>query len=73
MVSKKDFKAIAEIVYNWLPLPNQHHKKYSADVLAEENLVFLHKLADYFATQNPNFDRERFMGACGLWKQYNMQ
>jgi hypothetical protein len=24
------------------------------------------RLADYFATQNPRFDYERFMKACGL-------
>lgn len=66
MLMKKDFKAIAEIVYNWLPLPNRYHKKYSADVLAEENLVFLWKLADYFTTQNPKFDRQKFLDACGL-------
>ena len=66
MLDEKDFKAVAEITYNWLPLPNQYHKKYSADVLAEENLVFLWKLADYLATQNPRFDRSRFMRACGL-------
>ena len=23
-------------------------------------------LADYFATENPNFDRQRFLKACGL-------
>lgn len=66
MITEKDFKAIAEIVYNWLPLPNQYHKKYSADVLAEENLVFLWKLADYFTGQNPRFDRQKFLNACGL-------
>ncbi|MCK5615781.1 hypothetical protein KAR91_78685 [Candidatus Pacearchaeota archaeon] len=66
MLTKKDFKTVAEIVYDWLPLPNQFYKAYSADELARENLMFLSKLTAYFAAQNPRFDRERFMKACGL-------
>lgn len=66
MVTEKDYVAIADITHNWLPLPNQYHKKYSAAELAAENLVFLHKLANYFAADNPRFDRSRFMRACGL-------
>ncbi len=56
MLTRKDFKAIAEImaeerrVYGY---PEPHRR------LTKE-------LADYFATQNPRFGRKRFMRACGL-------
>lgn len=54
MLSRKDYKAIAEIMktesrgYETIP-----------DRISE-------KLADYFAQDNPRFDRDRFLAACGL-------
>ena len=53
MLTKKDFKAVAKNIKNmgWKP---PHQKRIIND------------LADYFATQNPRFDRSRFMRACGL-------
>ena len=60
MVDEKDFKAVAEIIednpYGWDGKP---------DPIAQ---VIANKLTDYFATQNPRFDRNRFMQACGLTK-----
>ncbi len=56
MVTQKDYVAIAEIlreewrVYGY-PAP---HKRLTK------------QFADYFTTQNPRFDRSRFMKACGL-------
>ena len=57
---KKDFKAIAEIVQK----SNIDINNCEGQIITKNNIG--EKLADYFATQNPKFDRERFMGACGL-------
>lgn len=60
MLTKKDFKAVAEII-------NKHtieHVSYPGDEIVKHG--FTNELADYFATQNPRFDRERFMQTCGL-------
>jgi len=57
MLTKKDFKAVAIII----------ERSFSGDTSTEYELpVLVEHLADYFATQNPRFDRERFMKACGL-------
>lgn len=51
-MTKKHFKAIAEIIRNTRCV------KEIAQVAI--------KLADYFADENPLFDRDKFMTACGL-------
>ena len=65
MVTKKDFKAIAEII-----------KKQTICIADTDSILckavkdigysYAVKLAAYFATQNPRFDRQRFLNACGL-------
>ncbi len=50
-MTKKHFIAIAKIVHT--------HRNRGADTIASA-------LADYFATINPNFDRQRFIDACGV-------
>ena len=55
MLTKKDFKAVAEIIEG----NRGQGVEYTLDNIASE-------LANYFAAQNPCFDRERFMQACGL-------
>ncbi len=60
MLTKKDSTAVAEII-NHCSGPDVHWKcqtTYTHDLVSS--------LASYFATQNPRFDRERFMQACGL-------
>ena len=65
MLDEKDFKAVTEIL---AANRNSHlgpggiwrdGRDSAAESIAEET-------ADYFATQNLRFDRERFMKACGL-------
>ena len=62
MLTKKDFKAIVEII------KENTHKRISIG----GNAIWLSKqytcrdLADYFAEQNPRFDRQKFLDACGL-------
>jgi len=59
MVTKKDFKAIAEIIKNKTSHVNPQ-------LLFIPTIDLARKLADYFATQNPRFDRQKFLDACGL-------
>jgi len=52
-LTKKHFKRIAEEI--------------NTEILKENNAEKLAvKLAEYFATENPNFDRQRFLTACGV-------
>jgi len=60
MLTKKDFKAVAEIIEQACGIYDDE------EVCGEIASIITHNLADYFATQNPRFDRERFMKACGL-------
>ena len=59
MFTKKHYKAIAEIVVRARKNPNLatvdgHCRQIASD------------LANYFATDNPRFDRDKFLSACGL-------
>lgn len=64
MVTKKDFRAVAEIIKNDSPA-NDKNAKYDNGIRSA-NLWIARELADYFAKQNPRFGRKRFMKACGL-------
>jgi len=55
MLTRKTFKAVAEIIES----NRGQGVEYTLDNIAEE-------LADFFATQNPRFDRDKFLKACGL-------
>jgi len=58
MFTKKHYKTIAEIV-------NLRTFEYeNRDVIDPELLVY--DLTDYFAQDNPQFDRQKFLDACGL-------
>lgn len=58
-MTRKHFEAIAAI------LAEQHdHDPNSNDYLVIYDTAT--DLASYFATENPNFDRRRFLKACGL-------
>lgn len=62
MLTKKDFKAVAEIIRkrkNRCELDRHLQAGFGVDAIKCD-------LADYFATQNPRFDRDKFMQACGL-------
>jgi hypothetical protein len=62
MLTKKDFKAVAEIIERRKKL--NHGTRRTPNFLYADDLA--EDLADYFATQNPRFDRERFLITCGL-------
>ncbi len=56
MLTKKDFRAIAaEIAL--------------ADVSDATRRIMADSLARYCATQNPRFDRAKFLAACGVQRQ----
>ena len=64
MVAKKDFKAIAEIIKTEFTAfdgtgEDDYEGKHATISIAGH-------LADYFITQNPRFDRQKFLNACGL-------
>lgn len=65
MLTKKHYKTIADII------KSQHQKTYPNMPIADNafNIAkssISQELADYFATQNPRFDRQKFLDACGL-------
>jgi len=60
-MTKKDFKAIAEIIkQNEVNPVNPQLQDY----LFRESLI--EGLADYLSTTNPHFDPDRFLAACGV-------
>ena len=64
MLTEKDFKAVAEILAEELDPACLCSEDPCSECLCVERIRI--QLADYFATQNPRFDRKRFMKACGL-------
>ena len=70
-VSKRDFEAIAEgmreEIAHTRALRDLGHLSIEAKV--ERDLAAIgvaHRISVYFKTQNPRFDRERFLEACGV-------
>lgn len=65
MVTKKDFKAVAEIIKKQTVCPREDDP-FIIETAKDIARVYAKELANYFATQNPRFDRGRFIQACGL-------
>ena len=68
MLTKKDFKAIAEIIRNE-SLQNTKPIDGSVSVIfaiQKSGSDIAQDLADYSTTQTPRFDRQKFLDACGL-------
>lgn len=55
MLTRKDYKAIAEII-----------KANTNNECAAGAYNIGLELADYFAKDNPRFDKDKFLKACGL-------
>lgn len=65
MLHRKDYEAIAVIV--------KSSTKTTSDIVTYVSKSQLcHELADYFATDNSQFDRERFLSACGIKSGHNI-
>ena len=61
-MTKKHYQAIADIV-------STHLYSMDEEIEVEGRLATVeltYKLAKYFKQDNPRFDRERFLGACGI-------
>ena len=68
MFTRKQYKAIADILINELDkgsVNNEYDKGYSVGC---NDTVYdiAGKLADYFAKDNPQFDRDKFLIDCGV-------
>lgn len=63
MLSRKHYKAIAEIIKTQKDLADIFAGKEFATQRIDDVAT---GLADHFAKDNPRFDRERFLAACGL-------
>ena len=57
MLTRKDYKAIAAIIKS-----EKHLNRLSPNIPQD--------LAEYMANDNPKFDRDRFMDACGFDRQF---
>ena len=65
-MTKKHYEAIAAII-NDETITMQHEDGDTSLVLWKDDTV--RRLTDYFATDNPRFDRARFLEACGDKRQ----
>lgn len=63
MLTKKDFKAIAEIIAKQFVDDSGNNESW---IIKRHIRKTAQQLADYFAIQNPRFDRRKFLDACGL-------
>lgn len=68
MMTKKDYIAIAKIFDNgnFEPPPKQSYEESGdwEDAYCTTVNMVVFELADYMATDNPAFDREKFISAC---------
>jgi len=60
-MTKKHYIAISEIVKGTA----QHDTKYTEQTIKAFKIL-TYQLADYFATDNPKFNRKMFLTACGI-------
>lgn len=60
---KKHYQAIAAIIAEEWNRKREHVDYYGAQTALRHAAG---KLAAYFATENPRFDRARFLAACGV-------
>ena len=60
-----------------MPSMTKKHYEAIASILAidtgytREVAIIAERLADYFASDNPRFDRVRFLTACGIEQEYH--
>ena len=64
MLSRKHYKKIANII----DITNGN-----ANLGDDATEILANNLADYFKEDNPNFDRSRFLEACGVEEWINIE
>ena len=57
-MTKKHYEAIAEVINNEI-------RPYGVNAVSQMTYDIIDGLCDYFQTDNPNFNRELFLEACG--------
>ena len=57
MMTRKDYVKVSQLIRN--AYTRECNKEFTLEILAEE-------LAEYFQSDNPNFDEAKFFEACGL-------
>jgi len=63
MTSKKDYIEIAKVINNHLFDDVRNDKRLLSNMVIAS---VVSELCTYFEKDNPNFDRERFISACGF-------
>lgn len=68
MMTRKDFTLIAKVVAEFEPPFSPCNEFISDDIHQTEDTreALAHRFANVLKYENPNFDRERFMAACGV-------
>lgn len=69
MMSKKNYVQFAEMFKgrrNEIEILKPENMEHTSETQIEENKMYAIKIADIFQSNNPNFDRNRFLIACGL-------
>ena len=68
MMTRKHFEAVAEIIRLSAPLEPALHENESIWIDGAKDMLgrVASDLADLFAQENPRFDREKFLRACGV-------
>jgi hypothetical protein len=66
MFTRQHYEAIAEMVYDQHQEANQFFDESMRGIAIGIVRHMATSLADYFAKDNPRFDREKFLEACGL-------
>lgn len=66
MFTRQHYKVIAEIVKEAVGLDGTETDAWIVEHARQCGHQFTDRLADYFAKDNPRFDRAKFLAACGL-------
>lgn len=61
-MTKKHYEAIADVLRNCV----EAEKNMCNGVCTDKLAYIAEHLAEYFASDNPRFNRERFLKACGV-------
>lgn len=71
-MTKKHFKLIADIIANFEPPFSECNSTSEEDIVQTEETRYTLALtfARVLKFENPNFDKERFMAACGVNSNY---
>jgi hypothetical protein len=64
-MTKKDYIAFANKLYNTFENNLMHDAIGGKGADTKYHIIYCNAVADIFAADNPRFDREKFLKACG--------